>query len=340
MELESALKKRRSIGLDPEDEIIEKKDDFLDSFFKSKPSGPSGRRAPTKPTKTTKSSIQSFDDDFFPKKNDPETELSKNKVKSILDTSDSESDDDQLDFLKKERKTLVNTKAASLSSSNSSLNESIYSEDSFENDSVEEKSTSKSITDKSPKSARSNKSTKSITSQKSTINKTKIEEKSDISAATVIISSSKAVTPPITPKTPRVIATEPKHSTEVPVVLSARKTEEEPDTKTVNLLSNLHIEAKNDQTDLIKEESTEDDLGKRMNLKIQSEMKNQASKMGKSSRPTSAPVGAQLQKIIQNRRAGKHSKLPENYKGLGSTAALEDLQRFKSDGLNLEIQVC
>ena len=55
--------------------------------------------------------------------------------------------------------------------------------------------------------------------------------------------------------------------------------------------------------------------------------------------PTKTKVlGKRLQNVIASRRSGKQSKLPMNYTGLGSTTALEDLQRFNSNELNLELQ--
>ena len=57
--------------------------------------------------------------------------------------------------------------------------------------------------------------------------------------------------------------------------------------------------------------------------------------------PTKTKVlGKKLQTLVASRRAGKKSKLPTNYTGLGSTTALEDLQRFNRNELNLELQVC
>ena len=45
-----------------------------------------------------------------------------------------------------------------------------------------------------------------------------------------------------------------------------------------------------------------------------------------------------MQKLIEERRKTKKSKLPENYRGLGSTIGLEDLEKFKNKSLNTELQ--
>ena len=49
-------------------------------------------------------------------------------------------------------------------------------------------------------------------------------------------------------------------------------------------------------------------------------------------------LGKRMQTLIQNRKAGKNGKLPYNYNGLGSTAALEELERFRNQTLNSELQ--
>jgi len=48
-------------------------------------------------------------------------------------------------------------------------------------------------------------------------------------------------------------------------------------------------------------------------------------------------LGKRMQKLIENRRKGKNSKLPENYRGLGSTVGLEELERFRNNALNTEL---
>ena len=75
-----------------------------------------------------------------------------------------------------------------------------------------------------------------------------------------------------------------------------------------------------------------------INTTISERMKNQAKTMGTSkNRPISAPVGSRLQKMMASRKSAK-AKLPENYNGLGSTAMLNELERFKTNALNLELQ--
>ena len=49
-------------------------------------------------------------------------------------------------------------------------------------------------------------------------------------------------------------------------------------------------------------------------------------------------ISKKMQTLIINRRKGKNSKLPENYTGLGSTLGLEELDRFRNNALNTELQ--
>ena len=118
LELEEALKKRKSITDDDVDDISKKDgDDFVNSFLKPKVTikttpklslictqrplftihfqPPGGRNKPTKPTKSS----MDLDDDFFGLKKEPVTAVSKNK-KSILDSSDDEDGEPSFSFLK------------------------------------------------------------------------------------------------------------------------------------------------------------------------------------------------------------------------------------------------
>ena len=112
LELEEALKKRKSVTEDDVGDIdVKDGDDFVNSFIKPKVTihktiilhdkfkPPGGR---SKPTKTTKSSMD-LDDDFFGLNKEPVTAVSKNK-KSILDSSDDEDGEPSFSFLKTDTK--------------------------------------------------------------------------------------------------------------------------------------------------------------------------------------------------------------------------------------------
>merc|ERR1711892_21026 len=147
-ELAAALSKRKSLDEGPFDEL----DDLLGQ---KKPNGPSGRKAPSK---GLKSSMEDHFDDFFNVNKDPVSELSKKK-KTILD-SDSDSDTSVAapSFMKK----------VTLSDSDESIDEeSVYSDDDFEKDSIDGADDDAASTVKSVSSEKSIKSVKSnLTSEK------------------------------------------------------------------------------------------------------------------------------------------------------------------------------
>ena len=225
-------------------------------------------------------------DDFFNVNKDPVSELSKKK-KTILD-SDSDSDTSVAapSFMKK----------ATLSDSDESIDEeSVYSDDDFEKDSIDGADDDAASTVKSVSSEKSIKSVKSnLTSEKKKMPEPSIatmKDKCDEESGKI--------------EDPEVIET---------------------------VFSDLTIEAK---PELEKEAPTKPAIDR---LIIAAEVKASI-----DTKPTGDPaktqvLGKRLQKVVQSRRQGSKSKLPLNYTGLGSTAALEDLERFNANGLNLELQ--
>ena len=254
------------------------------------------------------------------------------------------------------------------SSSDESIDESVYSDEDFEQDSMDELADKSIVSVKSDKSTKSTKSTKSVKSTKSTKSdkSTKSEKstksakstksvksttseksKSEKVAEPVVVAMAAPVesTPSTQPQkapqvTPLASALAPLTLSEPtkPPVAQTEAMDAKPTDATVTL--GKIMEARTETASALPVPAAEDNTEKTVdiNATISERMKNQAKTMGTSkSRPISAPVGSRLQKMMASRRAGK-AKLPENYNGLGSTAMLNELERFKTNALNLELQ--
>ena len=256
------------------------------------------------------------------------------------------------------------------SSSEESINESVYSDEDFEQDSMDELADKSIVSVKSDKSAKSTKSTKSVKSTKSTkSNKsdksTKSEKSTKSAKSTKSVKSTTSekskpekVAEPVvvtmaapvesTPSSQQLEAPQvaPLASALAPLSLSdptkppvtqSEAMDAKPTDATVTL--GKIIESRTETASALPAPAAEDnEKNFDINATISERMKNQAKTMGTSkSRPISAPVGSRLQKMMASRRAGK-AKLPENYNGLGSTAMLNELERFKTNALNLELQ--
>ena len=240
------------------------------------------------------------------------------------------------------------------SSSDESINESVYSDEDFEQDSMDEladksivsvksdkstKSTKSVKSTKSTKSARSTKSLKSTTSEKS-----KPEEKKEEPVTVEIAAPVESA--PVQPLqaaqvAPLTLAPEPfiSEPAKPPLVQSTAKSFEiQPSEATVTLGKIMEARTETTEPSSVSEAGNNNEKTIDINTTISERMKNQAKTMGTSkNRPTSAPVGSRLQKMMASRKSAK-AKLPENYNGLGSTAMLNELERFKTNALNLELQ--